>query len=249
MKKLIKSILRQSGWDIVPYQTDDQRFPADLRGEEQEIYKAVAPFTMTGPERIAAAINATQYVVENGISGDIVECGVWRGGSMMAIASTLQRLNVVDRKLYLYDTFEGMPEATEKDVEFDGTPAEASRAKSTTNGGGWCYADETDVLTNLRSTGYPHENIHLIKGKVEETIPGVMPENISVLRLDTDWYESTKHELAHLYPRLAQHGVLIIDDYGHWQGARQAVDEFFGNQRRKPFLHRIDYTGRLIIKM
>lgn len=232
----------------MPYQTDDQRFPADLRGEEQEIYNAVAPYTMTSPERIAAAIHATRYVVENGIRGDIVECGVWRGGSMMAIASTLRRLNIADRKLYLYDTFEGMPEATEKDVELDGTPAEAARAKSATNGAGWCYADETDVMTNVGSTGYPQENIHLIKGKVEETIPAVMPENISLLRLDTDWYESTKHELAHLYPRLAQHGVMIIDDYGHWQGARQAVDEFFGDQPRKPFLHRIDYTGRLIIK-
>src|SRR5437867_1862945 len=84
--------------------------------------------------------------------------------------------------------------------------------------------------------------------EVEDTIPQHAPERIALLRLDTDWYESTKHELEHLYPRLAPHGVLIIDDYGHWVGAKQAVDEYFATQKLKPFLNRLDYTGRLVIK-
>ena len=92
------------------------------------------------------------------------------------------------------------------------------------------------------------KRVHLIKGMVEQTIPHDAPDQIALLRLDTDWYESTAHELKHLYPRLANRGIMIIDDYGHWQGARMAVDEFIQAQDFKPFLHRIDYTGRLIVK-
>ena len=88
----------------------------------------------------------------------------------------------------------------------------------------------------------------MVAGKVEDTIPKHLPGQMSVLRLDTDWYESTKHELTYLYPLLAPYGVLIIDDYGHWQGARKAVDEYFQSQAGTHFLHRIDYTGRLLVK-
>jgi hypothetical protein len=84
---------------------------------------------------------------------------------------------------------------------------------------------------------------------VEETIPQHAPEQISVLRLDTDWYSSTKHELMHLFPRLSKNGVLIIDDYGHWAGARKAVDEYFADQTIQPLLNRIDQTGRACIKV
>jgi len=104
------------------------------------------------------------------------------------------------------------------------------------------------VRRNMLGTRYPEKKIHLIKGKVEDTVPQHAPEKIALLRLDTDWYESTKHELVHLYPRLVPNGVLIIDDYGHWQGAREAVDEYFAGQKFKPLLNRLDYTGRLVIK-
>jgi hypothetical protein len=87
--------------------------------------------------------------------------------------------------------------------------------------------------------------IHFHTGMVEDTIPRLAPERIAILRLDTDWYVSTKHELEWLWPRLSSGGVLIIDDYGHFTGARKAVDEFFGGQT---FLFRIDYTGRLVTK-
>jgi hypothetical protein len=87
-----------------------------------------------------------------------------------------------------------------------------------------------------------------IKGKVEETIPGTLPKEISLLRLDTDWYESTLHNLVHLYPLLRKGGILILDDYGHWQGARKATDEYFARENIIPFLSRIDYTGRLYVK-
>ena len=93
------------------------------------------------------------------------------------------------------------------------------------------------------SLGSGPERIHFVEGKVEDTIPAHAPERIALLRLDTDWYESTRHELEHLYPRLSRGGVLIIDDYGHWQGARQAVDEYFGDAHAA-LLNRIDYTAR-----
>jgi hypothetical protein len=100
----------------------------------------------------------------------------------------------------------------------------------------------------MDSTGYPSDLINYVEGKVEETIPVNAPDQISLLRLDTDWYESTKHELIHLYPRLVEGGVLIIDDYGHWQGARRAVDEYIEENNLPLLLCRIDYTGRITVK-
>ena len=224
-------------------------FPPDLSEEERAICEAVAPFTMTSVERIVALIQATRYVVENGLKGDFVECGVWRGGSMMVVAYVLQRLADTSRKLYLYDTFTGMSAPTERDQQFDGASASQLLDATVKDTGIWCYANKQEVITNLRMTGYPDQNIHLIEGKVEETIPGTLPESICLLRLDTDWYESTKHELTHLYPRLVRYGVLIVDDYGHWRGAKTATDEYFNQFRIKPLLQRIDYTGRLVVKM
>lgn len=99
----------------------------------------------------------------------------------------------------------------------------------------------------MQSTNYPAEMLVFIKGKVEDTIPKTMPKHIALLRLDTDWYESTKHELLHLYPLLSKSGVLIIDDYGYWAGSKKAVDEYFS--KGEMLLNRIDYTSRIAIKI
>ncbi len=203
---------------------------------------------MTSVERMAALINAVTYVSQNRIAGDIAECGVWRGGSMMTVALTLLALGDRSRTLYLFDTFEGMSLPTGNDKSFDGISAESQLERDPQGTGIWCYASLDDVRTNILSTGYPAEKIQLIRGKVEDTIPAHMPSKLSLLRLDTDWYESTKHELKHLYPILDRKGILIIDDYGHWQGARKAVDEYFSDMRDSVYLHRIDYTGRIVVK-
>jgi hypothetical protein len=195
-----------------------------------------------------AMINAVTYITKNKIPGDIAECGVWRGGSMMVAAATLLSLGDTSRSLYLYDTYEGMSEPSEKDKSFDGVLAGDKLKQSAPQSGYWCYASIEDVRANILSTGYPQEKIHLIKGKVEETIPQTMPPDLAILRLDTDWYESTLHELNHLYPLLHENGILIIDDYGYWQGARKAVDEYFHEHGNGIFMHRIDYTGRLLVK-
>jgi hypothetical protein len=219
--------------------------------EELRVLDLVKGFTATSAERIVGVVNAVDYIVANRIPGAVVECGVWRGGSTMAALHTLLNRKETSREVYLFDTFEGMSEPTDKDVMFDGQKASdlldsSERKEGVVNY--WCVAGIEDVKRNVESTGYPSEKLHLIKGKVEETIPKHAPGQIALLRLDTDWFESTAHELEHLYPRVSPNGVIIIDDYGHWQGARQAVDEYFAKQPFKPLLNRQDYTGRLLIK-
>ncbi len=238
LKRLTRFLRRDAG------SRRQHRF-ADLEEDELATLEAVRHYTMTSDERIVALTQAVDYVERTGVSGAIVECGVWRGGSMMAVARTLLSRGNANRDLFLFDTFEGMSAPTEMDRDHHGTPAANLLERSSRSDEVWCYADVEDVRANLKSTGYPPRHLYLLKGRVEDTIPDQAPDEIALLRLDTDWYESTAHELNHLYPRLGSGGVLIIDDYGHWQGARRAVDEYFGG---KVLLQRIDYTGRLVVK-
>jgi hypothetical protein len=111
-----------------------------------------------------------------------------------------------------------------------------------------CFGALEDVQANMATTGIDDARLRFVKGPVEETIPASAPERIALLRLDTDWYESTRHELEHLWDRLSPNGVLVIDDYGHWAGARKAVDDFFAGRPDAPMLARLDYTGRIAVK-
>ena len=227
--------------------------PPDFDESTTRILHAVSAYTMTNPESVEALVNAVRYLVANGVAGDIVECGVWRGGSSMAAALALKELGEEHRHLYLYDTFEGMSSPTEEDVSaLDGVAAAGKFAATrlSDDSSDWCRAPLDDVRANLHSTGYPQDRVHFVKGKVEATIPATIPSGaIALLRLDTDWYESTRHELQHLYPRLARGGVLIIDDYGHWAGARKAVDEYFAAHPPALLLNRVDYTARIAVKL
>ncbi|HET6963617.1 MAG TPA: TylF/MycF/NovP-related O-methyltransferase [Acidimicrobiales bacterium] len=224
---------------------------------EVEVLERVRPYTMTSPERLIALMDATSYVVRRGIPGAVVECGVWRGGSVLAAIEVLLRLGVTDRDVYLYDTFEGMTRPTQADTSTFERERSALTSWTRSESEGrraWDWAFHPDVfsLDNVKEllygTGYPRERIHFVVGPVEETIPGRLPDRTALLRLDTDWYESTRHELVHLYPGLSEGGVLIIDDYGHWEGARRAVDEYFASEARPLLLARIDYTGRMGVK-
>ncbi len=222
--------------------------PADRR-----IVERALPHTLTSVPRLQAVIDATRHVVAQELPGAFAECGVWRGGSVLAMVLTLQELGREDRDVHLYDTFEGMTAPTERDVSsFDPPALETWRAAEREGGLAWSEFlgefDERSVRATLESTGYPAERLHLVRGPVEETLPQRAPDALALLRLDTDWYESTRHELEHLYPRLASGGVLIIDDYGHWEGARRAVDEYFAQHGPAPLLHRTDYTGRVAVK-
>lgn len=243
---MLKNILRKA------WKATNANIPTDIQSDEifMKVYDSCKAFTMTSPERMYALYNAVKYVIENDIPGDFVECGVWKGGSSMLIAKTLKVLNEESRRIHLYDTFEGMSEPTENDLDVNKRnakqllrDADKKDAESI-----WCMSPLEEVQKNLLNTQYPHNKIIFIKGKVEDTIPKAIPSEIALLRLDTDWYESTLHELRYLYPLLQKSGVLIIDDFGHWEGAKKAVLKYFQENGIQNYLNRIDYTGRLMIK-
>lgn len=243
---LARRAVRRLGIDVVRHRTAPQDFqPADVA-----LLDDVRPYTMSSPERVYAAATAGRWVADAKIPGAVVECGVWRGGSTMAMIRGLLDRGVDDRDIYLFDTYEGMSAPTDADKDVDGRPAAEvfEATKLSADSSDWCNAGIDDVRRNVLSTGYPAERVHLVKGKVEDTIPGAAPAEIALLRLDTDWYESTKHELVHLWPRLTSGGICIIDDYGHWAGSRQAVDEYFEEHGIAVLMHRIDYTGRVVVK-
>jgi O-methyltransferase len=249
IKNLIRKKLQKYNYDIVRINTG-VHLPADFEELHTGIYNKVSEYTMTSPERIYSLIEAISYIEKNKISGDIVECGVWKGGSMIAVTEALKSCNSFSRELYLYDTFEGMSEPTEFDKTYFGKDA-ASLLNENENkeiNPVWAYSTLETVQARMNTTGYPENKIKYIKGKVEDTIPATIPSKIAVLRLDTDWYESTRHELIHLFPLLTMGGVLILDDYGYWQGARRAADEYFKENKIQILLNRIDETGRIAVK-
>ncbi|MDB5189510.1 MAG: putative methyltransferase [Parcubacteria group bacterium] len=244
MKELIRKALQKRGYEIRSLKAPDieEKFLA-IRAKS-------APYTMTSRERQYALYQAVEYIESANIPGDIVECGVWKGGSTMLAALTLLSHASTDRSLYLYDTFAGMSAPTDKDVNLHDHAAQSKwEALSHDGVNDWDYASLAEVKEHLASTGYPADKVVFVEGKVEETIPNVLSESIALLRLDTDWYESTKHELQHLFPLLVPGGVLIIDDYGHWKGARQAVDEYLKEKKVRILLQRVDYTGRMGVKI
>jgi hypothetical protein len=247
----LRGWIRRLGVDIVRYEASRAApLPVDFDASAAETIRVVRPYTMTSPERLYALIQAVRYVAGAAIPGDIVECGVWRGGSMMAAARTLLECGDGARHLHLFDTFEGMSAPGARDVGVDGKAAgELLRSQDRSDpDSAWCYASLEDVRSSMALSGYDAARLHFVKGKVEDTVPAQAPARIAILRLDTDWYESTSHELEHLYPRLSPGGVLIIDDYGHWAGCRQAVDEYFASRKLHALLNRVDYTGRIAVK-
>jgi hypothetical protein len=219
-----------------------------------ETINAVSSATMTSPQRILAFCDAVEHVTRHKIPGDVVECGVWKGGSMAAAARTLVHHNgsnpnqqQIARDLWMYDTFDGMSAPTDQDVDFLGHTAavlmdQQDPEESTSV---WCKSPLDEVKETMAKTGYPSSQIRYVVGKVEDTLPTNTPDSISILRLDTDWFESTRCEMEHLFPKLQPGGILIIDDYGHWQGCRKAVDEYFEQHKIQMLLNRIDYTGRI----
>ena len=157
---------------------------------------------------------------------------------MLAAAEALQRLEDTTRDLFLFDTFAGMTRPTEYDIDFTGARA---LDEWTNNRYGLPFNSPTraalaEVKRTMGHLPYPANNVHYVRGRVEDTLPAQAPSQIALLRLDTDWYESTRHELVHLYPRLCPNGVLIVDDYGHFAGARKAVDEYFACRHLYPLL-------------
>jgi hypothetical protein len=219
-------VVREAGPRPPAPKKKSQRLPAHYDEAARRTIRHVGPRTMTSHQKLYALIVATRHVARRQLPGAIVECGVWRGGSMQAIALTLLELDERERDLHLFDTFEGMPEPTAEDRRRDGAPARELLESHDRDTKLWAVAGLDDVRAGMADTGYPSEHVHFHVGRVEETIPADAPGEIALLRLDTDWYQSTLHELEHLYDRVPSGGVILFDDYEYWEGARQAVDEF-----------------------
>jgi hypothetical protein len=249
LKRAARNLLFRFGYILLSKDEISAYFPEAKPGDLDMIERC-RPFTMTGTSGLWGTLSAARYVARANIPGAIVECGVWRGGSMMMAALALME-DGASRDLFLYDTFEGMAKPGDMDKDYTGASAldlwnEAQRRTPK----GWINASLEDVSRNLASTGYPREKIRLVPGRVEATLcdPNNLPNEIALLRLDTDWYDSTKAEMEVLYPRLVRGGVLIIDDYGYWQGARKAVDEYLEKTGTKLLLVPVNFAVRIAIK-
>jgi O-methyltransferase len=215
--------------------------PQDFSNFTRGLVKRCKPYTMTSVERLAVLEQAIRHICRYRIEGAVVECGVGLGGSMMAAAYVLRELGETEREIYLFDTFSGMPEPTDEDLSIRGKKAIVQyRKRSRTGKTNWiCYSRE-DVEATMERSGYDFCRLHLIKGMVEDTLPPCDIDRIALLRLDTDWYNSTRAEMRVLYPKLAPGGLLIVDDYNRWLGSRKAVDEYLAENGVRMFLARVD---------
>lgn len=253
LKTAIKSVARRLGLDIRRREPVEERFPVEFGAFERDLVREILgqELTMVSKERLVATIMACRHVAEAGVPGAFVECGVWRGGNALAAAAMFKEYGI-ERDLILFDTFSGMTQPSEEDLGIrNGVPAGELYEEHLVEGQStWCRASLEDVTANFERAGLLSDRVRFVKGDVGVTLDSMdnLPGSIAVLRLDTDWYESTKKELEVLYPRLSVGGVLIIDDYGCWTGCTRAVDEYFAANPPRPFLSATDEEGRIGIK-
>lgn len=277
-KKIIKKIFELFNYEILKTKYDNKQLSyeylnlerierikknkflekrPELNEEDVNAIKYVLKndLTMVSPARLTDTVLAVKHIEINNIQGSFVECGTWRGGNAIA-ASLACKEYFKNRNFYIYDTFTGMSEPdddVDKSVFIGDTSKNVFNKHQELNFNSWCYASLDEVKENFKKAGLTLENVTFIKGKVEDTlkIKSNLPEKISVLRLDTDWYDSTIVELEVLYPKLEIGGLLLIDDYGYWDGARKAVDDYFlrHDTPTRPFFAQSDFTGRVGIKV
>lgn len=246
--KVLMRILSKIGLEIRTISAQYPEIPIEANLFHQEVISNAKQYSMTPTSRMWALIQSVAHVNQNNISGDFVECGVWQGGNLILLSAT-QEQSGISRAIYGFDTFTGMVEPKIFDIDFRGKSAiEMMSNTRKIDGENSIHAFASLDLVKKNLSENNSKNVKLIQGDVAETLLNIenLPKKIAILRLDTDWYESTKVELEVLYPLLEPGGVLIIDDYGHFEGARKAVDEYFKDE--KPWMHYIDYSCRLIIK-
>jgi len=185
--------------------------------------------------------NSLEYIRKNQIDGDYVECGVYKGGNILGILKYLEHHNLT-ADVWAYDTFAGMTAPEDIDVDYNGSLAINILDEV------MCLSPLEEFIETISSSNYPKEKVKIVVGDICQTLldVGNIPDRIALLRLDTDWYASTKIELEVLWEKLVPGGIMIIDDYGHWQGCKKAVDEFFDGKNQK--FYQIDYTGILTFK-
>ena len=218
---------------------------------KSDILNIISKYSMTPKIRIYNLIQSLRYVKQKNIDGDFVECGVWKGGNIILFKKFLDReFQNKNKIIYAYDTFEGMSEPGIDDNDLRNNEAASRMLEKDKNKKSnlWGVCTIENVKRNIINETTNLNNIKFIKGKVEDTLNEEknLPSKISILRLDTDWYSSTKKELEVMFDRVTSGGIIIIDDYGHWSGSKKAVDEFFKN--KYVWMHYVDYACRLIIK-
>ena len=209
-----------------------------------ELYEKIKDYTMCTIERFDNFCNAIETT--RNLEGTIVECGVWKGG-MICGASRFALNNNINRNFYAFDSFIGFPEPTDKDIV-------AYTNKSALELENWGMKRAPVQLESLNSLlecmellNIPTHIITPVKGWFKDTVP-FFTDNIVILRLDGDWYESTKVCLENLYDKVVSGGIIILDDYGYWKGCKEATDEFLRERKVDVILNRTDYTEVWFIK-
>ncbi len=254
-KSRVQNILSGMGYALVRSKNHKEPpFPIEFSVEDRDLVRDViaSNLSMVSLEGLCSTLAACKYVCERDVEGDFVECGVWRGGNALIAAEIFRRYNS-SKRVYLFDTFRGMTEPSIEDTSLaDGTSA-LGEFQSSDRGdyNAWCFSSEEEVRNAFRSRELLSDRVVFVAGDVEKTLDDTdnLPNSISLLRLDTDWYESTRKELEVLYPLLSQGGCLIVDDYGVWSGAKKATDEYFQQATySKPFFHVTDNTRRIAVK-
>ena len=190
----------------------------------------------------------------NNIDGSIVECGVWKGGCSMWMMLCQKKTDML-RQFYLYDTFEGMtfPDSDKDDPEAIKIFNNISTGKYNRpydkwhNENKWAYASLDYVKANIQKIDYDESKITYVKGDITLTLNTLVPQQISILRLDTDWYTSTKMELDYLFPLVSKNGYVIVDDYYAWKGSRIATDEFLLTNKNKLTIIDKNLTGGIFV--
>ncbi len=223
--------------------------------EFPEVWRRVRSVTMLSRERLYDYYSAITHAVQSGITGDVVEVGTWAGGgcltAALALTNSRRKLKTGDlrdcrRTVYGFDTFEGHPRPSQGELDVWGRDQAA--VFDAMSGAPWAKADYTSVRRMIDDAVDDPLLVELVKGRCEDTLPSRTPSAISVLRLDVDWYEPTLFSLKYLYPRLSVGGTLIIDDFGHHSGARQAFEEYFTGLGLLPRIFHIDYSCISLIK-
>lgn len=254
LKELIQSVAMLLGYKIVSTSNKIYDLPVEFSQQDRELIKHVVDneLSMVSVPGLCATLKAARYVAENQIEGDFVECGVWRGGNALIAAEIFRRYGL-DKRVFLFDTFMGMTEPSDDDRGIsDNEPAiNKYKTEQRPNHNNWCYAPIDEVRANFTNRGLLGVNTVFVKGPVEETLglPSNLPAIISILRLDTDWYESTKISLEVLYPKITSGGCLIVDDYGFWSGSRKATDQYFEQLLPRPLLNVTDSSRRIAVKV
>ncbi len=253
--KLINSLSKKLGYRLI--KIEKKNWYDDFVGIsefEKKSLEIASKYSMTGFERMFFLMKAIKQIKIDNIDGDFVECGVWKGGNLILFQKMIERLKLNNRKIFAYDTYTGLSEPSKSDLNINNEKAEdiinslKKKKIDPEKNIFFCKCDLETVKKNFEMNTDSNDNLICIKGEVENTlkIKKNLPTKISLLRLDTDWYESTKIELEVLFPLLSKNGILIIDDYGYWKGSKKAVDEYF--QNKDVNLFKIDFTSRYLFK-